>query len=114
MKWLNAIGLILQFVSFWFAAPELLRAGTLKRFENGLRNLISKLPALAIGLVGAGTGVGLRYGAMEGMQAAEQADYDFVPTLIIIGSVSLSYFLYMIFLNKRLQRLLRSRWRRRF
>jgi MFS family permease len=26
MKWLNAIGLILQFVSFWFAAPELLGA----------------------------------------------------------------------------------------
>lgn len=51
MKWLNAIGLILQFVAFWFAAPELLGEATLKRLEKGLQRFVALMPLIIILLV---------------------------------------------------------------
>lgn len=48
MKWVAIISLVFQYLAFWFAAPELLGSTTLKRFENGLKKLISSLPLISL------------------------------------------------------------------
>ncbi len=69
MKWFAIAGLIMQFVAFWLAAPELLGVDALKRFENGLVKLLSRLPGYTIGFIGFATGVSLGvYGMMVGMK----------------------------------------------
>jgi hypothetical protein len=44
--WLNRIGLILGFISFWFAAPEFIGEQRLKTWEESLANLTKKLPGI--------------------------------------------------------------------
>ena len=51
MKWVTILGLTFQFLAFWFAAPELLGATTLKRFEVGLKKFILFLPMFTVILV---------------------------------------------------------------
>lgn len=48
MKWIALIAAVLQFLAFWFAAPELLGENTLKRFERGLNRLFTLIPMIAI------------------------------------------------------------------
>ncbi|MBO6515983.1 MAG: hypothetical protein JJ975_05465 [Bacteroidia bacterium] len=57
MKWLSAVGLIFQFVAFWFAAPELLGAATLKRLEVGIRRFATLAPLIIILLIIFGYGL---------------------------------------------------------
>lgn len=52
MKWANAAGILLQFLSFWLAAPELLGLERLQAIEGRVRGLIRHLPGLVFALVG--------------------------------------------------------------
>lgn len=52
MKWINVLGMTLQFVSFWFAAPEILGEEKLKHYEEKLKHYISNLPTLLFGIPG--------------------------------------------------------------
>ena len=51
MKWINVAGLFLEFLAFWFAAPELLGEQSLKGIEKGLRRFIFYLPKLVFILI---------------------------------------------------------------
>jgi len=52
MKWLSLISIVLQFLAFWFAAPELLGEKAIRRLEINLQNFISTLPSvLLLGVV---------------------------------------------------------------
>jgi hypothetical protein len=42
--WLNRVGLILGFLSFWFAAPEFIGVERLRKWEYVLAKVISKFP----------------------------------------------------------------------
>lgn len=104
MKWVNIIGLFLQFLSFWFAAPELLGADTLKRFENGLIKAISRLPAIFLGVVGLVLGITLGiYGAYQGITASQENGTNFIRSIAIILSISFVYLIYMLFFYKKVQ-----------
>ncbi|MCU0392878.1 MAG: hypothetical protein MUE81_17350 [Thermoflexibacter sp.] len=50
MKWLNVLGMTLQFFSFWFAAPEILGEDKLKHYEEKIKKYISNLPTLIFGV----------------------------------------------------------------
>jgi hypothetical protein len=50
MKWINVLGMTLQFVSFWFAAPEILGEEKLKHYEDKIKYYISNLPTLLFGV----------------------------------------------------------------
>lgn len=52
MKWINVLGMTLQFISFWFAAPEILGEEKLKHYEEKLKHYISNLPTLIFGVPG--------------------------------------------------------------
>lgn len=99
MKWINIIGFVFQFLSFWFAAPELLGSDTLKRFEEGLIKLMSRLPALLLG--GGGVVFGLMmgiYGVYKGASADAQTNY--TQTFFIIIGISVLYFVLILFYKK--------------
>lgn len=105
MKWLNLLGLCLQFISFWFAAPELLGETTLKRMEKQIRKLLSILPNIILMagiLVYAGS---LSYmGFAKGIQGAEQGmtQEEFLRFIITLGICSIVYIVFLIFF-KRIQ-----------
>jgi hypothetical protein len=102
MKWINILGLCLQFLAFWFAAPELLGVDALKRFEKGLIKLISNLPGMVFGFAGFSLGIILGvYGMKTGMEGNKDA---LIEALIIIGVVMVIYMVFMIFFYKPLQR----------
>ncbi len=105
IKWITVAGLCMQFVAFWLAAPELLGVDALKRFENGLVKLLSRLPGYTIGFIGFATGVSLGvYGMMVGMKG----DAALVKEAMIwIGVVFLLYIMFVIFFYKRLQNYLK-------
>lgn len=106
MKWLNALGLLLQFLAFWFAAPELLGAATLKRFESGLRRFIRRIPML-IGLC-----IILSYalyfgiqGFMKGLEASENGvqHSEIYSFYIQLGIAFIVYIVFMIFYKRIIQ-----------
>lgn len=103
MKWVNVIGLILQFAAFWFAAPELLGAKTLKRFEIGLTRLLSSIPLiiLMIGCVGYGLSFAIA-GVLKGMKGAEEglSESEFYSFIITLGIGTLVYIVFMFFFNR--------------
>jgi hypothetical protein len=65
--WVNRVGIVLEFLSFWFAAPEILGEERLRAVEQGVEKGIGLLPAVvgsrwtvfALGMV-AGVLVSLR------------------------------------------------------
>jgi hypothetical protein len=44
VTWLNRIGIILGFFSFWFAAPEFIGEERLKSWEDGLSKVARRMP----------------------------------------------------------------------
>ncbi len=50
MKWINILGMTLQFFSFWFAAPEILGEEKLKHYENKIKRYLSNIPTLVFGV----------------------------------------------------------------
>lgn len=100
IKWINITGLVLQFLSFWFAAPELLGSQTLKRFESGLIRFLSRLPSYLLGLIGIFFGITMGvYGAYKGFDAQQNPE-NITKTLVVLFSVSCIYIVYMIFYKK--------------
>lgn len=103
---MNALGLILQFASFWLAAPELLGRQTLERFENGLRKFAAALPMILMMLFI--MGYGLTFGIMgvvKGMKASESgiSSSEMNEYYITIGISSVAYMIFMIY-YKRIQK----------
>jgi hypothetical protein len=106
MKWMNALGLILQFASFWLAAPELLGRQTLERVENGFRKFAAALPMILMMLFI--MGYGLTFGIMgvvKGMRASESgiSSSEMNEYYITIGVSSVAYMIFMIY-YKRIQK----------
>lgn len=101
IKWLTILGLVLQFIAFWLAAPELLGVDALKRFESGLVKIISQLPGLLFGFLGFSLGLGLGiYGFYTGMHGNK--DQVFTSMYIMAGIMAV-YVVFMVFFYKRLQ-----------
>jgi hypothetical protein len=101
IKWLNILGLVLQFIAFWLAAPELLGVEALKRFETGLVKIISQLPGLLFGFLGFSLGMGLGiYGFYTGMQGDREKVFS---SMYLMAGVMAGYVLFMVFFYKRLQ-----------
>jgi hypothetical protein len=64
IKWLNLIGLVLEFASFWFAAPELIGSERMRALEGRLRAVVARLPPLLFALLGVGMAIfGAAFGA---------------------------------------------------
>jgi len=104
---MNIIGLCLQFLAFWLAAPELLGAETMKRFEAGLVKIISQLPGMLFGFVGFSLGMGMGvYGFYTGMQGDKALVY---KSMYIMGGIMVVYVIFMVFFYKRLQVYLQAR-----
>ena len=111
MKWIAALALILQFLAFWFAAPELLGEKTLKRFEDGLRKFISLLPVIIFGLFVLGVSISYSvYGILTGIRASEEgvSPGDMMQYYVIIGISMLFYFVIVAF-SKRIIRYMEIR-----
>lgn len=98
MKLLNAIGLICQFVAFWFAAPELLGETTLKRMQASIQKLVTLIPIIATVVVV--FGYGLTFLAISGYntyQMSKTGEVVIDPTKYFI-SIGVFTVLYMIFI----------------
>jgi hypothetical protein len=103
MKWVNAIGLLLQFVAFWLAAPELLGEPTLRRFEKGLKKLVTLLPMIIIWVVILGYGVtSLILSLMKGFDAATNGTTteSLTAFYIKLGVATIVYFIFMVFYKR--------------
>lgn len=57
IKTFTLLGLILQFLAFWMAAPEILGADCLSKTEEMIRKAINQLPQLILGALGMAMGV---------------------------------------------------------
>lgn len=96
MKWINALGMLLQFISFWMAAPELLGESNLKRFEKGLRNTLTLFPIVLLGLLIATYGIlflirGIYLGIKGGFQGIESSEMH-----SFYWAIGISTFLYIM------------------
>lgn len=103
MKWLNALGLLLQFLSFWFAAPELLGTSALKRFEIGLRKFLAFIPLLIVMLVIAGYGLSFTViGFIKGMEAAKTGmeTTEMYRYLAVFFTATIAYFIFMFYYKR--------------
>ena len=103
MKWLAIIGLTLQFLAFWFAAPELLGEQTLQRFQNSLKKVLSVLPIIIILAIVFGYGLTFSIiGIMKGMRAAETGieESEMYSYFIVMGICTLMYFVFLGFYKK--------------
>jgi hypothetical protein len=47
-EWTERIAMVLEFLSFWFAAPELLGKAILKEWENRLKSGIAAIPKIFV------------------------------------------------------------------
>lgn len=111
MKWLNILGMVLQFLSFWCAAPELLGEATMKRMEVGMTRFVARIPVILVfggmmtyALVVAG------FGIMEGITAGrgEEPMVDMATYAVILGAACVVYFIFLLF-HKRILRWLELR-----
>jgi len=103
MKWINIIGLCLQFVAFWFAAPELLGENTLKRMEESLKKMVTKLPLFIISFIAITLGatmmaVGIKKGMNGALNKADLNNY-----FISIGVGFGLYLAFIILWEKKIQ-----------
>ena len=103
MKWINAFGLLLQFVSFWFAAPELLGVNTLKRFEAGLRKFVSSLPLILMMVVVLGFAISLSVmGILKGVEGGEGGltKPEMIQFIIVLIVCMIFYAVFMFFFKR--------------
>ena len=103
MKWLNILGMVLQFLSFWCAAPELLGEATMKRLEVGMTRFVARIPVILVfgGMMCYGLAAGL-FGIYEGVTAS-RGEEPLVSTryyFLFIGIVMVVYFTFMVFYKK--------------
>jgi hypothetical protein len=100
MKWLNILGMVLQFVSFWCAAPELLGENTLRRLEAGMTRLVARIPVIIVfgSMLLYALGMGL-FGLVEGLRASrgESVPMDTTTYYLFVGAAMFVYTLFMVF-----------------
>lgn len=99
MKWLNALGLLLQFLSFWFAAPELLGDSFLKRMQGGLKAFVTKFSVVIIMIVVLGYGLTFSFlGIMKGMRASEMPipQHDLIQYYTNFGFATVAYLVFIL------------------
>lgn len=56
MEWLNRIGIILNFLSFWFVAPDIIGEARLKAWERNLEKAIGEIGPGCLGCSGFAAG----------------------------------------------------------
>ncbi|GEM53682.1 hypothetical protein [Empedobacter brevis] len=83
IKVFTILGLVLQFLAFWMAAPEILGVDWLRKTEGLIRKMISQLPQLILAVLGMVLGV-MFYHSMRSIFA-------FVVVIIIIAILLLLY-----------------------
>ncbi|MGV0755076.1 hypothetical protein ACTS95_06160 [Empedobacter brevis] len=83
IKVFTILGLVLQFLAFWMAAPEILGVDWLRKTEGLIRKMISQLPQLILAVFGMVLGV-MFYHSMRSIFA-------FVVVIIIIAILLLLY-----------------------
>lgn len=83
IKVFTILGLVLQFLAFWMAAPEILGVNWLRKTEGLIRKMISQLPQLILAVLGMVLGV-MFYHSMRSIFA-------FVVVIIFIGILLLLY-----------------------
>ncbi|MGV0833631.1 hypothetical protein F0358_09105 [Empedobacter brevis] len=83
IKIFTILGLVLQFLAFWMAAPEILGVDWLRKTEGLIRKMISQLPQLILAVLGMVLGV-MFYHSMHSIFA-------FVVVIIIIAILLLLY-----------------------
>jgi len=72
MKWLNALGMFFQFISFWLAAPELIGDAGLKRLNSFLKKLVSNLSIILLTILILGYALFFSInGILRGIRASE-------------------------------------------
>lgn len=94
IKLLTLLALILQFLAFWMAAPEILGADWLKRTEGVLRKLIKQIPQFILTVVGIATGA-MFYHSIK-------YTFTLILILIIIAFFMIFYKQISIFLDKKI------------
>ncbi|WP_312923843.1 hypothetical protein [Empedobacter brevis] len=83
IKVFTILGLVLQFLAFWMAAPEILGVDWLRKTQGLIRKMISQLPQLILAVLGMVLGV-MFYHSMRSIFA-------FVVVIIIIAILLLLY-----------------------
>ncbi|MDM1072848.1 hypothetical protein HX001_10140 [Empedobacter brevis] len=83
IKIFTILGLVLQFLAFWMAAPEILGVDWLRKTQGLIRKMISQLPQLILAVLGMVLGV-MFYHSMRSIFA-------FVVVIIIIAILLLLY-----------------------
>ena len=88
MKWLNILGMLLQFLSFWCAAPELLGEPTMRRLETGMTRFVARIPVILVfgGMLLYAIGMGI-FGVVEGLRASrgESVPLDTTSYYVFVG-----------------------------
>ena len=104
--WVNRVGIVLEFLSFWFAAPEILGEERLRALERRVERGISLLAvamAMIAGLAGMMGLVGLTAVTIMGEEA--MADWGWVAGIALMAGIGM--WLAIMYEQKALPRLLR-------
>ena len=111
MKWLNILGMVLQFLSFWCAAPELLGESTMRRLETGMTRFVARLPVIIVfgGMLLYAAGMGI-FGLVEGLRASRGESVPLDPTsyYLFVG-VGMAVYLTFMIVHKRVLAWLETR-----
>ncbi len=100
MKLLTAIGLICQFVAFWFAAPELLGESALKRMQSGIQKLVTWIPIIVSLLIILGYGLTfITISAYNAYQMSKTGEVVIDPTKYFVA-MAIFTTLYIVFIIK--------------
>lgn len=98
MKLLTVVGLICQFVAFWFAAPELLGESTLKRMQTGIQKLVTWIPIIVTLVVVLGYGVTfISISAYNAYKMSQSGELAIDPTKYFVA-MGIFTTLYMVFM----------------
>lgn len=83
IKIFTIIGLVLQFLAFWMAAPEILGADWLRKTEDLIRKMIRQFPQVILAVLGMALGMMFYF--------SKSSTIIFVLVIIIIGAMLIFY-----------------------
>lgn len=110
MKWLNILGMVLQFLSFWCAAPELLGEPAMKRLEQGMTRFVARIPVILVfGGMLLYAALMASFGVYEGVAAGRggATTMDLGRYAVILGLACVVYVGFLLF-HKRILRFLET------
>lgn len=111
LQWLNILGMVLQFLSFWCAAPELMGDATMQRLETTMTRFVARIPVILVfGGMMTYTLVVAGFGIYEGVSAGHggTAVMDMGNYALMLGAACAAYLLFML-LHERILRYLEER-----